>query len=391
MATKRQRGNRWEFIVRRKGLLPKPKSFTFATEAEGDAYCAQLEALLDQGIVPDALIEPGGEDETGRPRAIGKEEANRPQTINKLLGLYRKRVNITDEDDRLLTRITEEVGGYQLAELNFAWAESWVATSLKQRRQLKPGTVRKYVGALARCLDFAVAHSYLGVNPLRLLKRGYSTYTREDRRVVGEKVDVERNRRLEASGGVDEQAAIERVILAPFRPEGKQRALELEHRLAWHLMFVLAVETAMRMREIYTLDRYQIDLNKQTIFLEKTKNGDNRQVPLSSVAVKALRDYLDVAKLERKAHVFPFWNGLTSKTALTAQTSILSRQWGRIFKHAGCQDLRFHDLRHEATCRFYERTDLTDVQIARITGHRDLRNLRRYASLRGSDLAVRLW
>ncbi|MDN0073992.1 hypothetical protein QU481_03695 [Crenobacter sp. SG2303] len=40
MATKRQRpSGSWEFIVRRKGLLPKPSYLTFETEAEGDAYC----------------------------------------------------------------------------------------------------------------------------------------------------------------------------------------------------------------------------------------------------------------------------------------------------------------------------------------------------------------
>lgn len=42
-------------------------------------------------------------------------------------------------------------------------------------------------------------------------------------------------------------------------------------------------------------------------------------------------------------------------------------------------------------CRLYEKTNLSDVQIARITGHKDLRMLRRYASLRGSDLAAALW
>jgi hypothetical protein len=34
---------------------------------------------------------------------------------------------------------------------------------------------------------------------------------------------------------------------------------------------------------------------------------------------------------------------------------------------------------------------LSDVLIAKITGHKDLRMLQRYASLRGSDLALHLW
>jgi integrase len=69
----------------------------------------------------------------------------------------------------------------------------------------------------------------------------------------------------------------------------------------------------------------------------------------------------------------------------------LSNQFARIFRYADVRGLTFHDLRHEATCRLYERTQLGDVQIARITGHKDPRMLLRYASLRGSDLAAQMW
>ena len=72
-------------------------------------------------------------------------------------------------------------------------------------------------------------------------------------------------------------------------------------------------------------------------------------------------------------------------------TALLSRQFARVFEAAECGDLRFHDLRHEATSRFFERTKLSDVQISRITGHKEPRVLRRYANLRGSDLAAQLW
>lgn len=72
-------------------------------------------------------------------------------------------------------------------------------------------------------------------------------------------------------------------------------------------------------------------------------------------------------------------------------TSRLSRQFARVFDAAGCEDLHFHDLRHEATRRLYERTNLSDVEIASITGHRNLHMLKRYANLRGSVLAKRMW
>jgi hypothetical protein len=35
----------------------------------------------------------------------------------------------------------------------------------------------------------------------------------------------------------------------------------------------------MRLREMFTLEKRQVDLPKRTIFLEKTKNGDRQQVP----------------------------------------------------------------------------------------------------------------
>ena len=65
-------------------------------------------------------------------------------------------------------------------------------------------------------------------------------------------------------------------------------AMKPENAVPFTLMFELEIETAMRMREIFTLTVDQIDLPNRTIFLDRTKNGSKRQVPLSSVAVRAL-------------------------------------------------------------------------------------------------------
>lgn len=59
--------------------------------------------------------------------------------------------------------------------------------------------------------------------------------------------------------------------------------------------------------------------------------------------------------------------------ALDAATRELSRIFSNVFLEAGIEGLHFHDLRHEATCRLYEKTSLSDVLIAKITGHKDLR------------------
>ena len=51
--------------------------------------------------------------------------------------------------------------------------------------------------------------------------------------------------------------------------------------------------------------------------------------------------------------------------------------------------LRFHDLRHEATTRFFE-MGLNVMEVAAITGHKDIRMLSRYTHLRAEDIALKL-
>ena len=63
--------------------------------------------------------------------------------------------------------------------------------------------------------------------------------------------------------------------------------------------------------------------------------------------------------------------------------------WDRSIRKANLQDLHFHDLRHEATSRFFE-LGLNVVEVAAITGHKDLKMLQRYTHLRAEDLAKKL-
>lgn len=377
LASYRKRGKSYEFKVTRRKILPPPgyRCFTFDSVEEGEMYCTRLERLLDQGILP--------------PDILNKSTAELVRSVADLITEYQRVVTVTDNDRRLLRVDQERIGRMKASSINYDWAELWV-TEMKQRWNLTPGTIRHHVGSVARCFDWAVKKGYLLVNPLRTLPRGYSQYSKDDQKYVQPKVDQERERRLEPR----EEAQIRQVLKTEYHSDNKQRLLVLEHPKAMLLMFDLALETAMRMREIYTLSRRQIQLKKKTIFLIQTKNGDRRQVPLSSTAIEALEIYFESVPAPLRGTgdlIFPFWDGERETGKLAAVTSTLSKKRGRVFDHAGCPDVGFHDLRHEATCRFYERTRLGDVQIARITGHKDLKMLKRYANLRGSDLAGQLW
>lgn len=378
MAGKRQtRSGRWEYVVKRAGLLPKPLYLSFDTEAEGDTYCARLEALLDRGVVP-----------------LEHRPAARMRSILDLVREYERDAHPSPKDRAALGVVLKQHGAHALDAINAAWVDGWIS-AMKREERLAPATVRARVGALARCTDWGMRRGMLTMpdHALRSLPDGYSQYTKLDAALAqGGRRDVERDRRLEPG----EWERIVAVLDAGVLPRA-HRPLVLDFVPALRCLLVLAVESAMRLREMFTLTLDQVDLPRRTVFLDRTKNGDKRQVPLSTVAVAALEAYLAQRALPAgvpPGQVFPWWDGTAA--GLEATSDLLSklfcntRQPG-VFESAGCPGLKFHDLRHEATSRLFERTTLSEMQIAKITGHRSQRMLARYANLRGSDLAERLW
>lgn len=379
MAGKRKRPNGWEYVIKRAGVLDKPIYLTFENESEGDAYVKKVEALLDRGIVP------------GEFRQTAKIV-----TIMDLVREYERDAHPSVKDRGALGTIAYSLGGTRLTSIDAHWVDEWIS-GMKRVDKLAPGTIRAKVGALARATDWGMRKGYLTMpdHPLRTLPDGYAQYTKTDAALAGEaKTDGERDRRLEPGEYERILEVMDGGVL-----ERKQRPLTLEHVPALRFLFVLAVESGMRLREMYTLSVDQVDLAKRTVFLDKTKNGDKRQVPLSSVALAGFKDYLGQRELPDgipAGNVFPWWDGNSSERALKLVTNSVSKIYHNtrspgIFDVAGCVDLHFHDLRHEAVSRLFERTNLSEAQIMKISGHKSHRMMMRYANLRGSDLAEQLW
>lgn len=378
-----QRGNSFEGRAKSKLLERFIPSGTitknFPTWQQAHDWEVGTRKQLAAGIVPEEVD-------------VGEE---RVTTIGAAIKQYLAANAVKTGDQEVLMVSYVRIGATLLKDADYNWVERWVGY-MKLTHHLAPSTIKKHVGALARCFDWLMRteKSTLIRNPLRILPVGYATYNENDNAhlaLAGKepRSDHERDRRIEEG----EEPAI-RLILAGGKEEGKQRPLVLHHRAHLQGMFEVALETAMRMSEIYTLTRDQIDLDRRTVFLDKTKNGDKRQVPLSSVALKTFEAL--VTGIEPKKPVFPWYGGEAAtlkqeRLNRRVITRTLSQQYGRIFGAAGCPDLTFHDLRHEATSRLFERTSLSDVEIAKITGHKRLEMLKRYANLRASNLAARLW
>ena len=173
------------------------------------------------------------------------------------------------------------------------------------------------------------------------------------------------------------------LVSKPKAGKGRERRLEVEEEekllekapLSFRPVILFALATAMRREEIATLKWKNINLERKSALLLDTKNTETRSVPLSPVALDILRS---IPKQENQERVFGTGVKEITKTMLeTCRT-------------AGIEDLRFHDLRHEATSRLFENTDLDIMEIRAITGHKTLQMLLRYTHLRTSRLADRL-
>lgn len=374
MSSKRQRGDAWEYVFKKAGVLDKPLYLSFATEQEGDEFSRKLEALLARGIVPTEY-----------------QTVSRITNIEALVRMYLRDAHVKQKDVGVLNTVCNSVGTTPLANINAQWVDNWIS-DLKRVEKLAPATIRAKVGSLARCTDWGMRKGLLLMpdHPLRSLPNGYAQYTKTDEALAGgKKEDVERDRRLEPGEYEKIMEVFERGVLAR-----KQRPYVLEYKFALECLMTLALESAMRLREMYTLTTDQVDLLKRTVFLDKTKNGDKRQVPLSSVAMARIKRYM--SEIERPANhpkdaLFPWWDGSMERKQLQTTSDFLSKLYIGIFKEAGCVDLKFHDLRHEATSRLFEKTSMSETEIMKITGHKSHRMLMRYANLRGSSLADKLW
>ena len=63
--------------------------------------------------------------------------------------------------------------------------------------------------------------------------------------------------------------------------------------------------------------------------------------------------------------------------------------WDRLKKKGDIKDLHFHDLRHEAISRFFEK-GLSIPEVALISGHKDVRVLFGYTHLKAQNIANKL-
>lgn len=332
MATFRKRSGNWQAMIRRDGY--PYQSRTFDTKADAEKWAREVEKEMDHGT----FVSRKEAEQTTLAEALDRYER---EVTPRKKGAAQERLRIRAwKRDPLALRSLASIRAMDMA----VWRDKRLAAGAS------PTTARNDLALISHL--FTVAAKEWGMESL----------ANPIQKIAVPAAARARDRRLDPE--VDRDGLSEATWLLAACDDGP-------HWLG--PMVRLALATAMRQGELLSLDWRNIDFERKVARLQDTKNGERRDVPLSSEAIKALKS------LPRNL----------SGSVFSIGTMAVVHAFQRACKRAGIEDLRFHDLRHEATSRLFEK-GLNPMEAAAITGHKTLQMLKRYTHLRAEDLAAKL-
>ena len=316
-------------MVRRRGVPPRCKSFDRRTDAT--RWARELEAKADRsGWITDTRLA-------------------EKTTVGELLARYRREVSPTkrsaySEQARIAAMCRRDICHRTLAKLTSADVAAYRDERLID---VAPATVVRELNTLSHAIETALRDwgLWLPRNPVKMVRRPSVPHGRQRRLEEGEE------ERLLASCDQGRTPLLKQLV-------------------------ALAIETGMRRGELLGLRWEHVHLAKRIVHLPHTKNGESRDVPLSQRATATLTA-LSTYKQPDAELVFP----------MSANSVRLAFE--RLRTRAKMPDFHFHDLRHEAITRLFER-GLSIAEVSAISGHKELRMLQRYVHLRAIDLVGRM-
>jgi integrase len=375
MATFRKRGPyQWEAQIRRRGYPAQSK--TFVTKAEAEAWANMIESEMSRGV----WVSRGEAEATTLYEALTRYEAEVVPT----------KKGAAQEESVLRACKAEEVAKRPLAAIRSAdvarLRDQWL-------KDYKPATVLRRLAVLSHV--FSIARKEWGMeslsNPVELVRKP--------------QVDNARTRRIAAGNPASDGSGAEGTESDRGALDGElERVVAASGSSLLPAIIWLAVETAMRRGEIVTLRWEHVDLKRRVAHLLATKNGSARDVPMSSRAaavLQSLKDAVDHTKGKSDGgeevdigRVFEIRSDAVTRAferAVTRARKLYVEECKTATQRPDCKfltDLRFHDLRHEATSRLASIFPMHEL--TKITGHKDPRMLMRYYHPRAEDLAKRL-
>lgn len=182
-----------------------------------------------------------------------------------------------------------------------------------------------------------------------------------------------------------------RKVAKPKEGTGRDRFLSLDEREKLlsecktssnpnlYPIVALALITGMRFGEITALTWRDVDFDRKTIVLQKTKNGDKRYLPLTDEAERIFMDMRD-PEVHLDDLVFR-----SHRNRERSQSASIRSAFQTALKRSGIANFRFHDLRHTAAS-YLAMNGATQGELMAILGHRSPHMTRRYAHYSQSHL-----
>lgn len=339
MATLQKRKKSWRVQVRRKGSA---LSATFDTKAEAEAWAIATEAKILTGSGVESFVaEPVAATAGKSANEVFTRYANEVSPAKRGGRWEQIRIKMLIRRSRLFDRPITAITGPDMAE----WRD-------KRLCKVSPSTVNRELCLISSIFTHAMKEWRVGLtfNPCALITKPRKPRPRTQRVSVADR----------------------KAIVAKLGWDGTSEPTTSAQWVAF--AFYLALETAMRKGEILSLRWTDIDFEARSAHLDITKNGDERDVPLSRAAVALLRIPSD---RRPTAAVVPVQSGHFDKLFRDAR------------RDAGLSHIHFHDSRREAATTMAPK--LSNVlELAAITGHKSLSMLQVYYKPKPADLAARL-
>ena len=333
MATIRERGDSYQAIVRKRGHEAVRK--TFQTKAAARAWATQVEAAMDNGSWTDV-------------RGL------RSTTVGSIVERYIREMNQGPTEFGKSKLATVRLTAREFADVPVSdlVPEKILEYGRARRAVVSASTLNQELTYLAQAIDMArtLWGLQLPENTVRTTMRVMSQL-----KLIGG--SSKRDRRLQP---------------------GEYKQLLRAAGTHWIADVIpVAVHSSLRQEEIHKLHFEDIDWDNNLLRIrdreeERSKSSEFCTIPLHL----PLRNALSRAMKYRKPG---------SRLALCEHSASISDRFALVTKKAGIKDLRFHDLRHEAISRFFEK-GLSIPEVAVISGHKTWGQLKRYTQLRPSDV-----
>jgi len=325
MATIRKIRSKWQVLIRKHNLKPIYKTFILKEDAV--KWSRETEVKIEQGLYEDLAL-------------------SKITKLKDVLAQYRDRVSVNkkgyaQECYKINKLILSDIADKTLSQLSPIVLFEYIE---QQKKLYTASTINKSITIINLALNFA--ERFLGIslnkNPLKFIKR------LKESQFVGQVIELH------------------------------EEALLLKHaefsKLYWlKTAIILGIDCGLRRGEILKLKAEDVNFKNNTAVLKDTKNGETREIGLSSRAIQELKKL----PVSIDGKLFPC-KRLDTFTFYYKQL----QRWSGVKK-------RFHDTRHTFASR-KATSGWSITEIATQGGWKQLQVLKRYTHIKAEYLAKKM-